>query len=653
MFKRIRFIVGASVVALCSSALAQPKSSSEVDSHKPEQATSAPTTVLADAIAFGARESARQMDLSPDGSSVVFVGPGPRASTVVYVANLRDGTSKPILAVKGYPERLSWCGWVSNQRLICNYVANSDHLGVLAGFSRLISIDADGSNIKQIGSRRAYQSDGAVLDWLPGDGESVLMARGGTVERVNARTLKSSIVEPYRHANAFYATDGRGTVRLMGLVETRVDGQLTTGRYKYRYRTADSRDWKPLTTYSDDEEFEPLAVDAASDSLYALRKTDGRNALWRVKLGNTPMFEKVASHPRVDIDGVVRFGDGQRVIGYTYADDKRQTIYFDPEFKALAGSLSKALPNLPLVNFISSSADGQQILLFAGSDNDPGRFYLYDKGKRSLGEVLVDRPQLAARTLATVKPITYAAADGTMIPAYLTLPPGKSAKGLPAIVLPHGGPSARDEWGFDWLSQFLAARGYAVIQPNYRGSAGYGEKWLNDNGFKGWRTSIGDVSAAARFLAKEGIADPKRIAIVGWSYGGYAALQSAATDPALYKAVVAIAPVTDLALIKSEAYNFTNRREQIKFVGSGPHIVEGSPVKVARQIAAPVLLVHGDLDANVSIRHSERMAAELAKHGKSVEFVRHEGLEHQLADAEVRAQMLSKIGALLDRTIGE
>lgn len=612
-----------------------------------------PSTAIADAIAFGARESARQMDLSPDGSSVVFVGPGPRASTVVYVANLRDGTSKPVLAAQGDPERLTWCGWVSNERLICNYVANSNVLGVMAGFSRLIAMDKDGLNVKRIGNPRASQFDGAVLDWLPGDGESVLMVRGGSVERVNVRTMKSTLVEAQRRANAFFATDGRGTVRLMGIIETRVDGQLTTGRYKYLYRTAFSRDWKPLTgAYSDDKEFAPLAVDASSDSLYALRKSDGRKSLWRIKLGDTLVPEKIASSPRVDIDGVVRFGDGQRVIGYTYVEDKRQTVYFDPEFKALAASLSKALPNLPLVNFISSSVDGQKILLFAGSDNDPGRYYLYDKVTRSLGEVLVDRPQLTGRHLASVKPITYRAADGVMIPAYLTLPPGKSPNGLSAIVLPHGGPSARDEWGFDWLSQFFAARGYAVIQPNYRGSAGYGDIWLNENGFKGWRTSIGDVSAAARYLVTEGIADPKRIAIVGWSYGGYAALQSAATDPTLYRAVVAIAPVTDLGLIKSEAANFTNKRETIQFIGSGPHVVEGSPVRVARQIAAPVLLIHGDLDTNVSIRHSEKMQAELLKHGKSVEFVRYKGLEHQLADGEARAQLLAKIAALLSRTIG-
>jgi dipeptidyl aminopeptidase/acylaminoacyl peptidase len=340
------------------------------------------------------------------------------------------------------------------------------------------------------------------------------------------------------------------------------------------------------------------------------------------------------------------------VIGYSYAEEKRHTVYFDEEYKTLQASLSKALKS-PSIDFVSTSSDGTKVLLFAGSDTDPGRYYLYDKPKKSIGEVLADRPQLAGRQFAPMKAVTYKAADGTSVPAYLTLPVGKPGKGLPAIVLPHGGPSARDEWGFDWMAQFFAARGYVVIQPNYRGSAGYGDRWLNENGFKGWRTSIGDVNAAARYLAGTGIADPNRIAIVGWSYGGYAALQAAGTEPGLYKAVAAIAPVTDLAMLKRDSANFTNKREVSKFIGDGPHVVEGSPVNVASQIRVPVVLVHGDLDNNVFIGHSDKMAAQLRKAGVPVEYLRYEGLDHQLASGEVRAQMLVKLAAHLSKTIGD
>ncbi|HEX5238857.1 MAG TPA: alpha/beta fold hydrolase, partial [Sphingomicrobium sp.] len=213
-------------------------------------------------------------------------------------------------------------------------------------------------------------------------------------------------------------------------------------------------------------------------------------------------------------------------------------------------------------------------------------------------------------------------------------------------------PSARDEWGFDWLSQFLAARGYAVIQPEYRGSAGFGDKWLMDNGFKSWRTSIGDVDAAARYLASSGMADPKRIAIVGWSYGGYAALQAAATDPSLYKGVVAIAPVTDLALLKQEAQDYTNADVVAKFVGSGPHVIEGSPLHHAADIKVPVLLVAGTLDANVAYEESAKMEDALQGAGAKSELLTFKGLDHQLDDSVARTEMLTKIGELLDNTIG-
>jgi dipeptidyl aminopeptidase/acylaminoacyl peptidase len=383
-----------------------------------------------------------------------------------------------------------------------------------------------------------------------------------------------------------------------------------------------------------------------------LKKKDGRQALYSIKLDGSLTESLIADNPSVDIDDVVRFGDGQRVIGYTFADESRHAVYFDPEFDALASSLSKALPKLPLIDFVDASADGRKLLIFAGSDTDPGRYYLFDRDKKTLNEAMLERPELEGRALAQVKSVLVPASDGAQIPAYLTLPPGKEAKNLPAVVLPHGGPSARDEWGFDWLPQFLAARGYAVIQPQYRGSAGFGDKWLNENGFRNWQTSMSDIAASARWLASQGIADPKREAIVGWSYGGYAALLEAETDPALYKAVVAIAPVTDLQLYKQDFAHFTNSQVVEDFVGSGPHIVAGSPLQHAEAIQAPVLLVHGDLDTNVRAWHSQKMAAARRSAGKTVDFLEYKGLDHQLEDSGVRTEVLTHIGQLLERTIG-
>ncbi|MEO5866111.1 MAG: S9 family peptidase [Sphingomonas sp.] len=309
--------------------------------------------------------------------------------------------------------------------------------------------------------------------------------------------------------------------------------------------------------------------------------------------------------------------------------------------------MSRALPGLPLITFVDASADEKKLLLFAGSDVDPGHYYLYDKATRHLDEVSPARPQLVGTKLAVVKPVSYPAADGTMIPGYLTLPPGSDGKNLPTIVMPHGGPGARDEWGFDWLAQFLANRGYAVLQPNFRGSTGYGDAWFKDNGFKSWRTAIGDVNDGGRWLIKQGIATPDRIAIFGWSYGGYAALQSAVLDPSLFKAIVAVAPVTDLETLRGESNDFTNHIIVDAFIGRGAHVREGSPAQNASRIAAPVLMFHGDRDQNVGIGESRLMASRLKSEGKQVELVEFHHLDHYLDDGEVRAQMLDKVDGFL------
>jgi dipeptidyl aminopeptidase/acylaminoacyl peptidase len=637
----------------------------------------APAKLESAGALFGARASVQDMDISPDGSRVVYLSPGPGRMTEVYVADLVGGAQTFVVRSSGNPERLRWCKFVSNDRLICNLVGMVDDAGVLIPFSRLFAVDADGKNIKQLGQRGSYydarirQFDGDILDWLPDEDGAVLMAReyvpeagkmgtnivrrgdGMGVDRIDVRTMKVSKIEAAIKNADFFISDGRGAVRIKGFRPERGSTGQLASRLQYHYRRPGSNDWQEFSTWTEGEGMMPIEVDATTNSAYVLKKLNGRLALYRVKLDGSMATELVYKHDKVDVDGVVRIGRGARVIGVTFAEDQRRTIYFDPEYGKLATSLGKVIPKLPLVQFVSSSRDNDRLLIFAGSDTDPGRYFIYDKARRTLNETMVVRPSLENVKLANVRSITYPAGDGTMVPAYLTMPPGKEmAKNLPAVVLPHGGPSARDEWGFDWLAQFLAYKGYAVLQPNYRGSSGFGDAWLQDNGFKSWRTSIGDVTAAGRWLATQGIADPAKLGIVGWSYGGYAALQSGVLDPDLFKAVVAIAPVTDLDLVKSQAKDYTNASIVAEEIGSGPHIKEGSPLQNAERIKAPVLMFHGTMDLNVGIDHSRRMDARLRAAGGKSEVVVYDGLEHSLDDSNARAQMLDKISAFLDITFG-
>ena len=621
---------------------------------------------------FGVRESVLHMDMSPDGNRIVYLAPGPGRTTTAYVAALAGGEQKLVLGSSGNPERLRWCNFVTNDRLICRVTGMVEDAGVLIPFSRLIAVDAGGGNVKTLGQKSSWydarirQYDGEILDWLPDEDGAVLMAReyvpeegkigslivrktdGLGVDRIDVRTLKSAKVESANKYADYYISDGRGKVRIRAYRPIQGATGLLSSRVDYTYRLPGSKSWEPFSTWENNDGMYPIEVDGTTNSAYALKKLDGRLALYRVKLDGTMATELVYSNLKVDVDGVVRIGRGARVIGVTFAEERRHTIYFDTEYGKLATALGKAIPNLPNIVFAGSSADNNKLLIFASSDSDPGRYFVYDKAKRSLNETMIARPSLEGVALASVKAIVYKSGDGTEIPAYLTLPPGKeTARGLPAVVLPHGGPSARDEWGFDWLSQFLANQGYAVLQPNYRGSAGFGDAWLQDNGFKSWRTSIGDVTAAGKWLVAQGIADPRKLAIVGWSYGGYAALQSGVTEPDLFKAIVAIAPATDLNLIKVEAKAYTNQRLVAEELGSGSHIVEGSPLQNVERIKAPVLMFHGDKDLNVGVNQSRRMDSRLRLAGKASELVVYEGLEHDLADSNARAAMLDKIAAFL------
>jgi dipeptidyl aminopeptidase/acylaminoacyl peptidase len=617
-----------------------------------------PDDLAGTAAAFGAREAVEQLSLSPDGQRIAFIAAGiGQRSTLYTVATSEGAEPQKVMSASGDPERLKRCDWVSNTRLACIVFGVAVNRTYSGDFSRILAVDADGSNAKLL-STQDSTNGGAIIDWLPDQNDAVLMVRAQwrqwTVERIDTVTLKSTVVEEGRDMATEYQTDGRGNVRIMGMARVRGATGYLNSVVGYSYRPRNARKWVSLGDYdtATNAGFRPYSVDAERDIVYGFMKKNGRQAAYEIALDGSGRTTLLYDRPDVDVGGFAYLGRQHRVIGVRYATDVTHTYYFDETIRKLIAAIGKALPTQPSIDVIDSSLDESKLLIFASGDTDPGLYYLFDRTSKKLTRLMAVRPQLADRKLAAMKAISYPAADGTIIPAYLTLPVQGSGRNAPAIVLPHGGPAARDEWGFDWLPQYFAARGYVVLQPQFRGSAGYGEEWFQNNGFQSWRTAVGDVSDAGRWLVSQGIADPSKLAIVGWSYGGYAALQSAVIDPELFKAVVAIAPVTDFAMLRDIGREYSAYRNVRNFFGSGPHIKEGSPAQNAARIRVPVLMFHGLRDTNVAIEQSRLMDQRLAEAGVEHELVTWEKLDHQLEDSAVRAELLRRSDAFLLKAMG-
>ena len=639
------------------------------------QAQSSPDSVEDIATRFGTRASVLDISLSPSGTKIAWIAAGTDHSEYLLVADLAAGTGISTINL-GLDQNadLDNCSWVTEERLVCQVWAVGETRGLLVPFSRLFAINSDGSDVVQLTQRmsgRAFgvnQFGGNIVSLASGDKDGrILVTRdylpevstgtrfssneeGRGVDEVSVENGRRRVVERPDPLASFYVADETGKVRMLAR-RLLNNAERFSDDFVYLYRREGETEWLQFDVLEADgkplKDFFPVTIDSARDAAFGYAEIDGFNALVQVPLDESKAPEIVLARDDVDVGRLIRIGRQRRTVGVSYATEKPSVKYFDEELAQLADQLGQALPNQPLISFAGASADESKLLLIASSDTDPGTVYLYDKGTRQLEQLLAMREFLVNRAMGKMTPVTFPAADGTSIPGYLTLPAGSEGKNLPAIVLPHGGPSARDTWGFDWLVQFFTARGYAVMQPNYRGSSGYGEAWYGKNGFQAWDVAVGDVNDAGRWLVSEGIADRDRLAIAGWSYGGYAALQSQVLAPDLYKAVVAIAPVTDLAYLRTDAQGYMNADLVEEFIGAGPHLELGSPRRFAEQFAAPVALFHGSKDVNVDVRHSRDMADALEDEGKSVSYVEFDGLQHDLGDSAVRKDMLIKIDAFL------
>jgi dipeptidyl aminopeptidase/acylaminoacyl peptidase len=375
----------------------------------------------------------------------------------------------------------------------------------------------------------------------------------------------------------------------------------------------------------------------------------------------TQKEELVESDPKNRVDfGDAIFSEKTDELIATVYEDERMRIYFrDKSAEADYRLVEKKAPGRDVI-LASTTADEQLWMLIATADIDPGTRYLFDRRTKELKLEYVSRERLPREHMAPMSAIAYPSSDGMKIPAFLTLPKGVQAKDLPLVVFPHGGPWARDTWGFDNVAQFLANRGYAVLQPNFRGSTGYGKKFLNAGNNQWGDLMQDDLTWGVRHLVEKGIADPKRIAVMGGSYGGYATLAGVAFTPDVYAAGVSIVgPSNLLTLLETIPPYWEAIRHIFHFRMGNPNTVEGkkqlerqSPLNSAAKIRTPLLVAQGANDPRVKKAESEQIVIALRDRGFPVEYILAPDEGHGFARPVNNMALMTAAEAFLARHLG-
>ena len=424
-----------------------------------------------------------------------------------------------------------------------------------------------------------------------------------------------------------------------------------SGSGKWSLKVRSGTGWREAATATeliDQPEMVGLGRDNAS-VIYAEKDGD-QSWVWReVRTDGQPTADPT---PAQDTQGALRAALDGRMIGqYTMAGDTGRYEFFDPGDSAAWEAIEATFPDDP-VQLESWSADRRRVVVLVDSKtNGPGYFFvnLLTRNANFLGAQYAD---LKPADISPQTPVEYKAADGLALTGYLTLPAGKTAKGQPLVVFPHGGPAVRDTAGFDWWAQAMASRGYAVLQVNYRGSDGFGEAFLQA-GYGEWgRKMQTDLSDGVRYLAGLGTIDLKRVCIVGASYGGYAALAGATLDTGVYRCAVAVSGPADLRRMVGGSEG-PSRRYWKRFMGAeaanDPVLAEISPAVHADKVSIPLMMIHGKDDTVVPIEQSRLMAEALRKAGKPFELVTQDGTDHWLSRGDTRLQTLTATVGFLEK----
>jgi dipeptidyl aminopeptidase/acylaminoacyl peptidase len=600
--------------------------------------------------AYAALPAIDGVSVSPDGSTLAYIRRSPDGDTVV--AQSRTGEVLVTIDVSDRKARNVF--WASPDHVVIASTVQ-EKLAYTVAVDNYTQLDIVNVRTRRV-ARALRSADRGILTASFGPatvgtyrGQPVMYLRTVTVEN-NAYTYDVYRVD---------LDDGRGRLHQTGAEDTssyviRPDGEILarttyddeTGVWRLLARRGGN--WTELLSRRSLLDRPSILGFGRSDETVLLSedREDGP-VLVEISLADG---SEVMQHDNSGADSIVRDGAGH-MIGIAREGLTRSYSLFDPAQQANWDRLVQGLAGRQL--FLTDVSDDQSVMIFrAEGAGEPGSTYLFDANRQSVNLIGREYPGLRAEDVAEVSAIQYKAADGLDLIAYLTKPTGRELRGLPLIVLPHGGPAARDKAGFDWWAQALASRGYAVLQPQFRGSEGLGMPLL-EAGYGEWgRKMQSDLVDGVKYLADAGMIDPSRVCIVGASYGGYAALAGMTIDSDIYRCAVSVAGISDLTEFLTVERRQGGRsrfneglRYWQRFMGvtneSDPSLVERSPAQLVSKIDGPILLIHGRDDTVVPFEQSRIMDRAMRAAGKDVELVSLEGEDHYLDYPATRLQMLT------------
>ena len=583
--------------------------------------------------------------ISPDGEYLAFMQPW-ESRMNIFVQKI--GEEKVTQVTFAKERSIQGYFWKNNSRLV--FLQDK---GGNENF-HLFAVDRDGKN--QVELTPGDEVLAQIIDDLEDNEKEMIVATNQRnpqffdVYRINIESGKMDMVAENPGNITGWLTDNQGKIR----IATTTDG-INTG---VLYRNSESEPFTELISTNFKESFSPLFFDFDDKNVYVSSNVGRDKAAIALY---DPVGKKevkfIYEHQEVDVSSLLRSKKRKLITGVAYTTDKTHYHFFDSQRKSLQEKLESRFKGYE-VSLAGMNKNEDKMLVYVGSDRNLGSYYFYNQTTGDLKKLADISPWLNEKDMAEMRPVKYISRDGKAINGYLTLPVGVPAKNLPVVINPHGGPWARDEWGFNPEVQFLANRGYAVLQMNFRGSTGYGRDFW-ESSFKQWgQTMQDDITDGVNWLIEQGIADPKRVAIYGASYGGYASLAGITLTPDLYACAVDYVGVSNLFTFMSTIppywkpyldmmYEMVGDPEKDKEM-----MTQASPVFHVDKIKCPLFIAQGANDPRVAKAESDQMVEALKKRGIDVPYMVKDNEGHGFSNEENRMDFYREMEKFFAKYLG-